>query len=161
MPPASTSRNDELDPETLLAQVDEGLEKATEDPDGEKDFEPVERRKTILVHYRSADGEVIKGACTFEVPDIGAKLRMDLLRARYRGGVPMLDPDGEALIEMLAYLEVGFGDRRPPALRDLRRLPDPALLGALYGEAKQHEARFRNGGRDLRASPAPVAQPGG
>jgi hypothetical protein len=144
----------EIDPQQALAEIDEVIPNP-EDDDADGEPEIVERRKTILVHYRAADGTVIKGACIYEVPDVGGKLRMDVLRARYRGGASMLDPDGEALIEMLAYLEVSFGDRRPPELRNLLRLPDPALLGALYAEAKQHEARFRVGGRDLRASPAP------
>jgi len=160
MPPPN-AQDGEFYPELALRQIDETLNKVEGADDDAEDFEPIERRKTIMVHYRAADGTEIKGACVFEVPDIGGKLRMDILRARYRGGAPMLDPDGEALIEMLSYLEVGFGDRRPAPLRNLLRLPDPALLTALYAEAKQHEARFRNGGRDLRPRPAPVADAAG
>lgn len=141
------------DPGKLLEEFDTATQ-ATDGEDAELDApEPVDRRKTITVNYRAGNGQVYRGACIYEVPFVGDDVRMAGLRAQMRGPVKMLDSDGEVLIEMISYLEVTLGKRRPEWMRNLYELPDPALLTAIYAEAREHQARFRDGGRDLRQRP--------
>jgi len=153
--------------EDLLHGLDEPVDDALARLDAQaspreqaEDDAPVQCEKVIHIKYRTGDGKVLEGTCVYTVPTVRGLHMIGLRRAELSAGFPLLDDFTHALVEQVAYLEVTLS-RRPPWLRELRDLPDPALLASLYGEARLHEATFRVRARDLRPSPAAGQGSGG
>jgi hypothetical protein len=111
--------------------------------------EIIPREKVIGIHYRCGDGEVLEGALTFSVPSVRQERVIEARKAQLCGGIPPITEAGMYLIEQIAYLEVCTANR-PKWMAEVQDIPDPALLGALYREAREHHARFRGAARDLR-----------
>lgn len=121
--------------------------------------EVVSRTKTIVVRYQTGDGEIYEGVLHYEVPGIRQLRAIGLRQAELTVGLP-LDPFAAELVSRIAYLEITINRANNPNLPPWWSpldLPDPALLNAVFKEARTHEARFRERGRDLRPGSEPGA----
>ncbi len=102
---------------------------------------------TFSLKYTDQRNRVWTGEFRAHVLTTRDRMTVGLTKARLSMGVPfdLLDPATANLAEVLAHLEVAL-DARPPWAGDLTRIYDQGVLGAIYKEVVEYEARFHGAG---------------
>ena len=119
--------------------------------------EIVQREKELVVHYRLATGQELRGSFVLRVPDVGQRRLIAVTGASMRMGYPAsaFGTDANAMIDAIAYLSATIREQDRPewlGARGFDGLEDPRILYRLYEEALAHEARFLGAACDLRPS---------
>lgn len=138
---------DGLDAEDILRQLDG--EAAAEEA------ELIEDSGVIPVRYRLANGAELVGDFEFQLPNVRDRMRIGVVAAGLRGGMPeeTIDVGAARLIAAVAFLTVVL-TKKPAWAEKLGDIPDDRIVLALAERIRDHALRFRNAGRDLAASPA-------
>lgn len=110
-----------------------------EDPDnplGEIEY-------TFDLDYKDARGKTWRGAFTDKILTLGNRQAVEIVRARYHGGLSMESFSQEAVERnlMLAHLNYSIV-KRPKWAEDLRGLYDPGIVSAIFAHAAEHEDFF-------------------
>jgi hypothetical protein len=93
--------------------------------------------------YTDGRGRLWQGRFRTHILTIGEKAQVGLTRARLAGGVSpaALDQATIEILEMQAHLAVCL-DEAPEWAKDLLKIRDIQVLGAIYKEVLDHEDRF-------------------
>ncbi|MAD95955.1 MAG: hypothetical protein CMB99_01375 [Flavobacteriaceae bacterium] len=97
----------------------------------------------FTLDYTDSRGHRWHGVFRCHILTIAERARVGLTRSNLAGGISPASLDGDTLfnLEMQAWLAIAL-DQAPDWAADLRSLRDVRLLGSIYEEVAQHEARF-------------------
>ncbi len=128
----------ETSAEALKEEIDQA---SAESPDGPPD----EEIWSFPFTYKDARGKLWTGNFVNEILDVGTQAKVAVMRSRLQGGQPEASIDSSivSLNFMVAWLSFSLrSEGRPEWAKDLSRIKDVDLIGALYEKARAHEDRY-------------------
>lgn len=127
---------DEMDPSRLSDEID-AQETASKKPKEEE----LPAVTTIEVDVTDGRGKRYAGSFVYNVPPLGAQLKVARLKATLLPAGAPTDVNGALIAEMMAYCEITLGKPRPAWWKP-HTFFDMVPLAAVYGRCRAYEARF-------------------
>jgi hypothetical protein len=139
-----------------LDELQEQVEAAVGKPTAEAVDQPPDTEVwTFPFTYTDTRGSAWSGTFTNEILDLERQGYVAILRSRLQGGQPYdsIDPSVADLNLMVAWMSYSLRkEGRPEWAKNLLKLRDPDIIGALYAKVRAHEDRWFRRAADQGAS---------
>lgn len=128
--------------EDLKEEADASL--ATEDaPEEDPDDPRGKIEYTFDLDYKDARGKTWRGAFTDKILTLRDRQGVEIIRARYHGGLSMEAFSQEAVERNLILAHLSYSIvKRPKWAEDLRALHDPGIVKDIFARSAEHEDFF-------------------